>query len=179
MINFRTVNEYCCEDISLIENYEQAANDKTQTWDAHHRLETTLGLSKDELMKQNRYLNVPANELIFLTHSEHMKLHTQGKENPMYGKHHLEESNKKRSESLKGEKNPWWGKHQSEESNRKRSEAMKGKYKGENNPNYGRRGKDCPIYRKRWMKRENEKPIYVDIDLIEHYLSLGYHRGRK
>ena len=66
---------YCKDDVSLIENYKLAANDKEQTWDVHHRLETDLGLSKTELIKQDKYLNVPANELIFLRHDEHARLH--------------------------------------------------------------------------------------------------------
>lgn len=33
--------------------------------------------------------------------------------------------------------------------------------------------------RKRWLTRNNEKPIYVDIDDVDYYLSLGYHFGRK
>ena len=58
--------DYCCEDISLIENYEQALNDQTQVWDCHHRLEIELGLSAAELIKQGLYWNRPASELIFL-----------------------------------------------------------------------------------------------------------------
>lgn len=33
------INILCCEDPSLIENYELAINDDTQIWDCHHRLE--------------------------------------------------------------------------------------------------------------------------------------------
>ena len=34
------LDKICCEDISLIENYESAISDKTEMWDCHHRLET-------------------------------------------------------------------------------------------------------------------------------------------
>lgn len=78
----RDVKSYCKEDISLIENYDKAINDKEHTWDCHHRDEIrTLpsGMkvyrSKQELIDNGRYYNCPANELIFLTASEHQSLH--------------------------------------------------------------------------------------------------------
>ena len=40
MISENQVKKYCREDISLIENYDKAINDKTQTWDCHHRKES-------------------------------------------------------------------------------------------------------------------------------------------
>ena len=45
---------------------------------------------------------------------------------------------KKMHEKLRGENNPMYGKHHSEETKKKMSEAMKGKYVGENNPMYGK-----------------------------------------
>ena len=68
------------------------------------------------------YYNRPANELIFLTNSEHKALHNTtlhlngsknpmynvhryGKENPMYGKQHSEESKQKMSLTKKRIKN--------------------------------------------------------------------------
>ena len=50
-----------------------------------------------------------------------------GEKHPMYGKHHLEESKKKMSETHKGEKNHNYGKKMSEEQKKKISEAEKGK----------------------------------------------------
>lgn len=70
MINFINANKFCCDDISLIENYKLAINDDTQTWHCHHRKETDLRLTRDELVEQGKYFNVPANELIFLTHTQ-------------------------------------------------------------------------------------------------------------
>ena len=74
--------KYCCEDISNIENYQDAIN-SPETYDIHHRLETEdefgnrLSVSKTykDLIKEGKYYNVPAKELIFLSHSEHQKLH--------------------------------------------------------------------------------------------------------
>ena len=51
MIAFYKVKKFCCEDISLIENYEQALNDQTQMWECHHRKETDEGLSKAKLIE--------------------------------------------------------------------------------------------------------------------------------
>ena len=135
---------YCKEDISLIENYEQAISDKTQTWDCHHRLETDLVLSKAELIKQDKYLNVPANELIFLTHGEHMKLHMQGKNNPFYNKQHSEETKRKQSERKQEyyKSHSSWNKggKTSEETKRKQSERKQEYYKSHSPWNKGKKG---------------------------------------
>ena len=104
MINEKSANAYCRDDISLIENYDKAINDKTQTWDCHHRKESQY--SVDELVDIGEYYNRPACELIFLTKSEHMKLHHLGKPTWIKGKHHSAETRKKMSEAQKG-KNHW------------------------------------------------------------------------
>lgn len=75
MICEYTAKKYCCEDISLIDNYNEAINDKEQTWQIHHKLETQLNKDVKELIKQNLYFNRPASELIFLTKKDHMLLH--------------------------------------------------------------------------------------------------------
>lgn len=100
MICEKTIRKYCCEDISLIENYNEAINDPNETWDCHHRLETDLGLSQQELIDTNRYYNVEAKYLIFLTHSEHIILHNKIR-GPL-----LDETKTKISNSHKG-KSSW------------------------------------------------------------------------
>lgn len=77
MINERSAKEFCCEDISLIENYEQAVNDQTQTWCLHHRAEILPcgEFRRDVLKKFRLYYNRPAAELVFLTKAEHNRLH--------------------------------------------------------------------------------------------------------
>ena len=88
MINFKQARKFCIEDISLIENYEQAKKDLIQTWDLHHRKEEE-GYTYKELKKLGLYHKRPASELIFLTHSKHMSLHCKmrtGEKNPMYGR---------------------------------------------------------------------------------------------
>ena len=80
------VAKYYCKDITKIENYGKAVVDTTQIWDCHHRLETHYlmkgkwvereeELTRDELLKENKLYNVPPEELIFLTRSEHKSLH--------------------------------------------------------------------------------------------------------
>lgn len=136
------VNKYCCEDISLIENYNKAINDTKQMWDCHHRKEIDEGLSLKQLKELGLYFYRPAIELIFLTHKEHAKLHglnireeTRKKQSELNkgripwnkGLTTPEETCKKISESMKGFI-PWSkGKHHSEETKKKQSDANKGK----------------------------------------------------
>lgn len=106
MISENQVKKYCREDISLIENYDQAMNDKTQTWDCHHRKESQYSVA--ELVDIGEYYGVLASDLIFLTHSEHSKLHNVfqhyhiGSSNSMWGKHHSEGTKKMISLRHKG-----------------------------------------------------------------------------
>lgn len=101
--NLSGVIKYCCEDISLVENYDICIS-SDEIYDCHHRLEThnsdgerrTVDLSVRELKALNMYFNRPASELIFLKHGEHSKLHNKGK-------HASEETKKKLSESHKGQ----------------------------------------------------------------------------
>ena len=126
MINVKKAQKYCKEDLSKIENYEQAMNDTTQVWDLHHRTEIWWNCSKKDLIDNECYYNRKACELIFLTHAEHTRIHNCGELNSMYGKTHTEESRIKISESKKG-KVPWnKGKTMSEEFSRKMSEVKKG-----------------------------------------------------
>ena len=97
MINEYYAKKFCCEDLSLIENYDKAIADMTQTWHCHHRGEVLPcgRFSVSDLKKFELYFNRPASELIFLTHSEHRRLHLKGVP--------LSEATKKAiSETLKG-----------------------------------------------------------------------------
>ena len=129
MINENWVKQYCCEDISLIENYDKAIADETQTWQCHHKAEILPcgRFTKNDLIKHNLYWNRPANELIFLTPKEHLGLHRNGIK--------LSDEHKKSiSKSRIGIK-PWHkGMKLSDDSNskykeslRKMSESLKGK----------------------------------------------------
>ena len=62
-----------------------------------------------------------------------------GINNPMYGKHHTEESKRKISEKNKGRISPMLGKHHTEESKRKMSNHKRTSISGENNYWYNKR----------------------------------------
>lgn len=67
-------------------------------------------------------MNNSLENLIYLTHSKHAKIHHKGENHPLYGKQLSEETKKKLSYSLKGHK-------VSEETKQKMREASKGKNK--------------------------------------------------
>ena len=139
MINELYTHAYCKDDISKIENYDKAMTDAAQTWVLHHRLELTLdgefAHTAEELKRLDMYYNRPYFELIFLTKSEHNRLHNKGKNHPLYGKHLSDEHRRKISDAVKGENNPFYGKsspmkgrRHSEETRKKMSEAAKRRY---------------------------------------------------
>lgn len=104
MINEICAKNYCIEDISLIENYEKAITDTTQTWVCHHRDEVkvlpsgmTVISSYKDLIENGRYYGRPANELIFLTKSEHNRLHNM----------HMSEDRRKKIIAAKKGKSSW------------------------------------------------------------------------
>ena len=129
MISETQARKFCKDEISLIENYEQAKADTTKIWHCHHRDEIRVlpsGMrvvrTMEELKENGRYYNCPANELIFLTPSEHHYIHSY-KNN--WSKT-AEETKKKISESVK--KNPtryWKGKTFSAEHKAKLCEARR------------------------------------------------------
>lgn len=101
--------KYCCEDISKIENYELAKRDNFRGWVIHHRLElvetgAVVDSTKQDLRARGIYYNRPAEELIYLTKSEHQKLHRKGKPGPNRGKHFSEDHKRKLSEAKHGRK---------------------------------------------------------------------------
>ena len=130
MISEKRAKSYCKDDISLIENYDKAIVDDTQTWHCHHRRETIYSVK--ELIDIGEYYNRPACELIFLTPNEHHKLHNLGKHlsagtcqkmsEARKGKHRSAETCKKIAEAKRG-------KHLSLEHCKKLSEAHKGKHR--------------------------------------------------
>lgn len=111
MINLEKVKGFCREDISKIQNYEEAVKDEIHVWDCHHRLGKVI--SKEMLKKIGWYYDRPAAELIFLTKSQHMRLHMlgntrgfkKGQISCMKGKKHTEEAKRKNSEAHKGNSN--------------------------------------------------------------------------
>ena len=136
MVNYEIAKKYCSEDISLIENFEAAATDTTEVWHIHHRNEILEHKTRTQLINENRYYNVPAAELIFLTSVDHKILHGQNvldesrikiSENTRGKKHGpmSDEQKQKISEATSGDGNGMYGKHHSDESKNKISQTRK------------------------------------------------------
>ena len=138
MANYKYYKRYC-SDIENIENFEKAKADNFKGWCCHHR--KGVDIPTEKLKALGMYYNRPADELIFLTRSEHKSLHNEGNKY-FLGKHHSEESKNKNSEAHKGKKF-------SEETKKKIGEANKGnKYHlGKhwyNNGKISKRAYECP-----------------------------------
>lgn len=127
MICNETIKTFCKDDISKIENYEQAINDTSKTWECHHRLELTINgefaHTKEELIRLGMYYNRPYFELIFLPKSEHTRLHMKSKA--------LSENVKNTLSTKRKGRKPNLGKHWSlsDEAKRNHSISMKNKKK--------------------------------------------------
>lgn len=142
--NRSRVKSFCCEDISLIENYEIAMSDPEISYHCHHRLETHNpdGTKKDkkdnlrlsELIEMGLYYNRPASELIFLTPSEHTIVHGSFVE----GKHWTlsEETRMKISKASMGNRNGIGNKSRTgQKQSREEVEKRMAKIRGVKNPN--------------------------------------------
>ena len=119
--NIKILEKYCT-DYKKIENYEEAVKSPLR-YDLHHRREISESKSASDLIAENLYYGRPPEELVFLEHGEHMRLHKEGKPKSA-------ETRQKMSEAHKGEKCYMYGKHPSAETRQKISEAGKGKLKG-------------------------------------------------
>ena len=126
--------KFYCKDYENIENYEDAKKDNFVGWCCHHR--KGVDIPTEKLIALGIYYDRPAEELIFLTRSEHVALHKKGQQKSeetkkkmseaKKGKKHSEEARKKMSEAAKGNKN-MLGKRLSEETKKKMGEAKKGR----------------------------------------------------
>ena len=154
--------EVYCKNYQDIENYEKALADNFKGWECHHRLEThtsdgerrAVDITVDELQALGMYRYRPASELIFLTTSEHRKLHKCSEETKKKmseaKKNMSEETKKKMSEAKKGhtvseetrKKMSEAKKNMSEENKNKISEAYKGCH-WYNNGKINIRAKEC------------------------------------
>lgn len=79
--DLRSAYAFCKEDISLIENYDKAIADESNNWVVHHKLGIREDYcnTADDLILMNLYFHRPASELIFMTKSEHVKLHNKAR----------------------------------------------------------------------------------------------------
>lgn len=139
MISKDKAKHYCKDDISLIENYQQAIEDK-EMWVVHHRLELKCPMykpSSSELIVFGLYYDRPASELIFMKSSDHRALHNKYYKASEKTKKKIAKTMKEKwqnkeyaehmSDAHKDKKGFWEGKRMSEEHRKKLSEAHKGK----------------------------------------------------
>ena len=94
MINEKCAKSCCPEDISLIENYQDAISDEEKMWEIHHRSECgengrTL-FTRAQLKEMGLCFKRPASELIFVARPMHWKLHREiyEKRGKIVGKKH-------------------------------------------------------------------------------------------
>ena len=150
-----------CKDYENIENYEKAKAENFKGWRCHHRLEThtsdgkrrAVDITASELKALGLYWNRPADELIFLTTSEHAILHQKGKHRSEETRNKISEANKGKqfseehkrniSEGQRCEKNHNYGKPKSNETKNKLSNAFKGLCFF-NNGEINIRARECP-----------------------------------
>ena len=128
--------EKYCTDYTKIENYQEAVKSPLK-FDLHHRLEISEMQSASDLIAENLYYYRPPEELIFLEHGEHMRLHKEGKNMSAETRAKMSEAKKnmseetraKMSEAHKGKQNAL-GHHWnlSDETKQKMSDAKKGKH---------------------------------------------------
>lgn len=179
MISLYCPKSYCKEDISLIENYNEAINSE-EKYDCHHRLETELNVSKQYLIDNNLYLNRPASEFIFLPHREHVSLHYKHGLIGWKGKHNSEETRKKSSIAH-------LGKQLSEEHKKKIGDAQRGIPKGpmseehKKNLSLAHKGKSTWNKGQKGLVKHINNGIeskMVKINKLEEYLNNGWKLGR-
>ena len=118
MISETHAKKFCEEDISLIENYEQAVNDKNNKCDCHPRLGEQY--SRKYLIENGLYKKRPASELIFILEEEHRRFHNNGRKAS-------EDTKKKMAKSKIGNKYRL-GKSHSEKTKKKMSESQIGNH---------------------------------------------------
>lgn len=157
MISVKNARLYCKDDITKIENYEEALNSDVM-YDCHHRLELTLNNefahSREDLIRLGMYFKRPHFELIFLKPSEHTALHSnampesyrkkqgekiRGKGNGMYGKINPRRGCKNTKEHIEKSANAIRGKKHSLERRLKNSISHLGLQCGEKNGMFGKK----------------------------------------
>ena len=111
MITNTKILEKYCTDYTKIKNYDEAIKSPL-LYDLHHLLEIDEMQSRSDLIFLHLYYHRPPEELIFLSHGEHVRLHNANRS---------EETRKKISIANKG-------KLKSVETREKMSEAHSGKH---------------------------------------------------
>lgn len=116
MISKNSISKFCCEDVSLIENYFAAIADADNMWECHHRGEILPcgRFSIKDLKSFGLYYGRPASELIYLRYDAHKRLHNRNLS---------EDTRRMKSDAMMGKKNP----SKRPDVRAKLSEALKGK----------------------------------------------------
>lgn len=104
-----------CKDYDKVEGYERALH-SDEPYFLHHK--QGIYMSVDEMKEYGWYFDCPPDCLMWVTKSEHKRLHNA---------HMRFETRKKKSDSMKGKPGPWKGKTLGEETKKKLSDANKGK----------------------------------------------------
>ena len=102
--------EKYCDKYEEIENFSEAIS-SPEKYQLHHRMEIQpdgTRLSRAWMKEHGIYYHLDPCMLIFLSTTEHRKLHTAKENHPLYGKRHSDDSLKKMSEVKMGSKNPFW-----------------------------------------------------------------------
>ena len=126
---------YCLE-VEKIEGFEKAKLDNFKGWHCHHRLEThnsdgqerPVFITSKELKALGMYYNRPPEELIFMTSSDHLKLHNSGNHNHFTGKH-LTDEHKRKAVATRMKNGSY---NVSDSTRKKLSESHKGKICNDN-----------------------------------------------
>ena len=127
MITNTKILEKYCKDYKNIENYTEALSSPLK-YDLHHRREISENKSKKDLIAENLYYGRPPEELIFLEHKEHVRLHQEGKNLSAETRKKMSDAKKNMSAETKQKMSEAKkGKHLSAETKQKISEAKKGK----------------------------------------------------
>ena len=116
----------------------------------HHTEEWKKQHSQDVSGERNHWFGKHLPEHVKRKISEGRKGKYTGSKSSFFGRTHSDETKRKLSEAMKGN-TPWiTGKHHSEETRKKLSDKAKKRCATpENNPMYGKRGKDNPNYGKK------------------------------
>ena len=127
--NINFLKKYCSE-YTKIENYEEAVKSPLK-YDLHHRREISENKSRKDLIAENLYYNRPPEELVFLEHGEHIRLHQEGKNLSAETRQRMSEAHKGKNLSAETRQkisDAHKGKHFSAETRKKISDAEKGKH---------------------------------------------------
>ena len=135
MITNTKILEKYCTDYKNIENYEEAVKSPLK-YDLHHRLEIDEMQTRSDLIFLHLYYHRPPEELIFLEHGEHVRLHNKGKFVSTDTRQKLSDANKGKQNALGHHFNP------STETKQRMSESHKGKHR--------------PAFSTEWKQRMSE-----------------------